>query len=177
MSKMTDVNEENESKLGNICLDNDSIAAVSFISGSIDSFNDTVKSLDTVVLVLIICAGLLAIVVLYNLTNINIAERVREIATIKVLGFYNGETCAFVYRENIILTLCGIIAGLGLGTILHRFIILTIEVNKTMFGREISLMSFLLAAVLTAFFAAIVNYVMYFKIKKIDMVESLKSIE
>lgn len=177
MSKMTEVTEQNESKLGSLCLDNDGIAAVSFISGSIESFNDSVSSLDTIVFVLILCAGLLAIVVLYNLTNINIAERVREIATIKVLGFYNGETCAFVYRENIVLTLCGILSGLGLGIILHKFVILTIEVNKTMFGREIALTSYLLAALLTVFFAAIVNFVMYFKIKKIDMVESLKSIE
>ncbi len=177
MAKMTEVTDENESKLGAKCLDNDDIAAVSFISGSIDNFLDTIKSLDTVILVLIICAGLLAVVVLYNLTNINIAERVREIATIKVLGFYNGETCAFVYRENIILTLCGIISGLGLGIILHRFVIITIEINKTMFSRTIEPESFILAAVLTAVFAALVNFIMYFKIKKIDMVESLKSIE
>ena len=177
MCKMTEVTDENESKLGSKCLDNDGIAAVSFISGSISTFQDTIKSLDTVILVLIICAGMLAVVVLYNLTNINVAERVREIATIKVLGFYNGETCAFVYRENIVLTMCGIIAGLGLGIILHRFVILTIEINKTMFGRDISIWSYLFAVGLTAVFAALVNFVMYFKIKKIDMVESLKSIE
>lgn len=177
MSKMTEASPENESKLGTECLDNEGIVAVSFISSSLENFNDTVKSLDTVVIVLIICAGLLAIVVLYNLTNINVAERVREIATIKVLGFYNGETCAFVYRENIVLTFCGIAAGLGLGVILHRFVILTVEVNKTMFGREIGLYSFVFAALLTAVFAAVVNFVMYFKIKKIDMIESLKSIE
>lgn len=177
MAKMTEDTYENEDKLGTACLDNSDIVAVSFISGSIENFNDTVKSLDTITLVLIFSAGLLAIVVLYNLTNINIAERVREIATIKVLGFYNGETCAFVYRENIVLTLFGIFAGLGLGVILHRFVILTIEINKTMFCREIMFSSFLAAAVLTAVFAALVNFVMYFKIKKIDMVESLKSVE
>lgn len=177
MAKMSENGYDFEEKLGEQCLDNGGIAAVSFISGSIDSFNDTVKSLDTVTLVLILCAGLLAIVVLYNLTNINIAERVREIATIKVLGFYNEETCMFVYRENIVLTLCGVIAGLGLGVILHRFVILTVEINKTMFDRTISLTSYLFAALLTIVFAVIVNFVMYFKIKKIDMVESLKSIE
>lgn len=177
MGKMTDTSSENESKLGTRCLDNDDVVAVSFISNSLENFNDTVRSLDTVVIVLIFCAGLLAVVVLYNLTNINVAERVREIATIKVLGFYNGETCAFVYRENIVLTLCGIAAGLGIGVILHRFVILTIEINKTMFGREIALYSFVFAALLTALFAAVVNFVMYFKIKQIDMIESLKSIE
>lgn len=177
MCKMTEDTDENESKLGAKCLDNDDIAAVSFISGSISNFQDTISSLDTVILVLIICAGLLAVVVLYNLTNINIAERVREIATIKVLGFYNDETCAFVYRENVVLTMCGIAAGLGLGIILHRFVILTIEVNDVMFGRSISIWSYLFAASLTAVFAALVNFIMYFKIKKIDMVESLKSVE
>ncbi len=177
LGSMNDETDENERKLGALCLDKDGIVAVSFISGSIKSFNDTVKSLDMVILVLLVCAGLLAVVVLYNLTNINIAERVREIATIKVLGFYNGETCAFVYRENIILTLCGIVSGLFVGVVLHRFVILTIEINKTMFARDIAPLSFLLAAVLTAVFAAAVNFVMYFKIKKIDMVESLKSIE
>ena len=174
---MNDVNAQSENRLGAYCLDKDGIVAVSFISGSIDSFMDTISSLDLVILVLLVCAGLLAIVVLYNLTNINIEERVREIATIKVLGFYNGETCSFVYRENIILTLCGIIAGLGIGIVLHRFVILTIEINKTMFSRDIAWWSYLLAAVLTAVFAAVVNFIMYFKIRKIDMVESLKSIE
>ena len=177
LGSMTEQSEEAEHKLGAYCLDKDGIVAVSFISGSIKSFNDTVKSLDMVTLVLLVCAALLAVVVLYNLTNINIAERVREIATIKVLGFYNGETCAFVYRENIILTICGIIAGLFVGIVLHRFVILTIEINKTMFTRDIAPLSFLLAAAITAFFAAAVNFVMYFKIKKIDMVLSLKSIE
>ncbi|MBQ3969683.1 MAG: FtsX-like permease family protein, partial [Clostridia bacterium] len=177
MCRMTDSASENQSKLGEKCLDNKSIAAVSFISGGVDTFKDTIKSLDTVILVLIISAGLLAVVVLYNLTNINVAERVREIATIKVLGFYNNETCAFVYRENIILTLGGIAAGLGLGVILHRFVILTIEIDKTMFSRAIEPQSYLYAAVLTAIFAAFVNFIMYFKIKRIDMVESLKSVE
>ena len=177
MCGMNEVTPQAENRLGAECLDKDGIVAVSFISGSIDSFMDTISSLDMVILVLLVCAGLLAIVVLYNLTNINIAERVREIATIKVLGFYNGETCAFVYRENIVLTLCGIIAGLGIGIVLHRFVILTIEINKTMFSRDIAWWSYILAAVMTAVFSAVVNFIMYFKIKKIDMVESLKSIE
>ena len=142
-----------------------------------ENVSKMMKSLNAIVYVVILSAALLAFIVLYNLTNINITERLREIATIKVLGFYNGETCAFVYRENIILTLCGIIAGLGIGVVLHRFVILTIEINKTMFSRDIAWWSYLLAAVLTAEFAAVVNFIMYFKIKKINMVESLKSIE
>ncbi len=174
---MNDVTSQAENRLGAECLDKEGIVAVSFISGSISSFMDTISSLDMVILVLLVSAGLLAIVVLYNLTNINIAERVREIATIKVLGFYNVETCAFVYRENVVLTVCGIIVGLVIGIILHRFVILTIEINKTMFNRDIAWWSYVLAAVMTAVFSAIVNFIMYFKIKKIDMVESLKSIE
>ncbi len=177
MVSMSDTSDGAESKLGTKCLDNEGITAVSFISGSIESFADTVESLDAVVLLLIVCAGLLAVVVLYNLTNINIAQRQREIATIKVLGFYDSETSAYVYRENIVLTVCGIIVGLALGIILHRFVILTIEVSKTMFCRDIAWWSYAAAAALTAVFAALVNVIMYGKIKAIDMVESLKSVE
>lgn len=173
--KMTEPTKENQGALGEFCLNDSNIAAVSFVN--VENFQDTIKSLDTIVLVLILCAGLLAVVVLYNLTNINVAERVREIATIKVLGFYNSETCAYVYRENIVLTLVGIAVGLVLGVVLHRFVILTIEIDKIMFSREISFIGFMLSALLTALFAAIVNFVMYFKIKGIDMVESLKSVE
>ncbi len=177
MVSMSDTEDDAQSSLGEKCLDNDGITAVSFISGSIDNFLDTVESLDAVILLLIVCAGLLAVVVLYNLTNINIAQRQREIATIKVLGFYDSETSAYVYRENIVLTICGIIVGLVLGIVLHRFVILTIEVNKTMFCRDIAWWCYLAATVLTAVFAALVNAVMYGKIKAIDMVESLKSVE
>ena len=134
-------------------------------------------SMNTIVIVLIIFAGALAFVVLYNLTNINMEERIREIATIKVLGFYNKETAEYIYRENIILTILGAITGLVLGTILTRFVIVTVEVNNVMFGREIYFTTFLYATLFTFLFSALVNVFMYFKMKKIDMVESLKSIE
>ena len=135
------------------------------------------NSLDMVVLVMIVCAAALAFVVLYNLTNINIAERLREIATFKVLGFYNRETSAFIYRENIILTLLGIIAGMFLGMLLTGFIVRTVEIDNVMFGRDIYLSSYLYAAGFTLLFSLLVNAVMSFKIKAVNMVESLKSVE
>ena len=130
-----------------------------------------------VVVVMVVCAAALAFVVLYNLTNINIAERRREIATFKVLGFYNRETSRFIYIENIILTLLGIAAGLGLGVLLTGFIIRTVEVDNVMFGRDIYPLSYLLAAGMTMLFSLLVNAVMSYKIRSVNMVESLKSIE
>lgn len=138
---------------------------------------DMLDSLNVVVYVLIICAGLLAFVVLYNLNNININERRRELATLRVLGFYNREVAAYVYRESIMLTGIGIVVGIFLGIVLHRYVILTAEIDMLMFGRNINKISFLYSAILTAVFSALINWIMYFKLKKIDMVESLKSIE
>ena len=109
--------------------------------------------------------------------SINITERRRELATIKVLGFYDKEVAAYVYRENVLLTIIGSIAGCGLGYLLHRFVIVTVEVDDVMFGRNIDLKSYLIAMLFTIGFSAVVNWVMYFKLKKIDMVESLKSVE
>ena len=120
---------------------------------------------------------MLAFVVLYNLNNISITERQRELATLKVLGFYNPEVAMYVYRENIILTLLGAAFGVILGRILHLFVIQTVEVDAAMFGRNVELPSYLYSLLFTLLFAAVVNLVMYFKLKKIDMVESLKSIE
>ena len=134
-------------------------------------------SLDAIVILLIVCAGGLAFVVLYNLANINITERVREIATIKVLGFYDGETSAYIYRENLISTLVGILVGLGAGKILHYFVVITSEVDLVLFNRRLVWWAYVLGALLTLAFAFIVNLVLHFKLKKIDMVESLKSVE
>lgn len=129
------------------------------------------------VLVLIISAGALAFIVLYNLTNINITERIREIASIKVLGFYDNEVSAYVYRENFILTLIGMIFGLGLGILLHKFIIDTVEVDYVMFSQNISPLSFVYSAILTITFSSLVNLAMYYRLKNISMVESLKSLD
>lgn len=126
-------------------------------------------------IVLIISAGLLAFVVLYNLTNINITERQKEIATIKVLGFYNREVSAYVYRETLLLSLIGTAAGLVFGIFLHAFVVKTAEVDMVMFGRTIKWTSYIFAAVLTMLFSALVNLVMYRKLKAVDMVESMKA--
>ncbi|MCI9576556.1 MAG: FtsX-like permease family protein [Clostridiales bacterium] len=153
------------------------ILAVSYNDTMEQQFQQTIQSMKMVVLVLVLTAGALAFVVLYNLTNINIEERVREIATIKVLGFQNKETAAYVLRESILLTLFGIGLGLLLGTVLTTFMIDMIELDIVMFGRGIRWTSYLLAIALTAFFAACVDLAMYWKLKRINMIESLKSNE
>lgn len=158
-------------------LADDRIVAVSFMDQNIEDFRNMLNSLNMVVVVMVVCAAALAFVVLYNLTNINIAERQREIATFKVLGFFNRETSRFIYIENIVLTLFGIAAGLALGMLLTGFIIRTVEVDNVMFGRDIYPLSFLCAAGMTMGFSLLVNAVMSFKIKAVDMVESLKSVE
>ena len=169
--------KEDVSSVGEDFLAYEAALSISYTSTTMNQINDMLVALDSVMIVLIISAGLLAFVVLYNLNNININERKRELATIKVLGFYDGEVSAYVYRENIVLTIIGILAGVGLGIILHRFTITTVEVDACMFGRNINLSSFLIAAAFTAGFSIFVNVVMHFKLKKIDMVESLKSVE
>lgn len=150
---------------------------MAYKSDSSRGFLNSVDSLDSIVILLIVCAGFLAIIVLYNLANINITERVREIATIKVLGFYDNETSAYIYRENIISAVIGILIGLVLGKVLHYFVVLTTEVDIVMFNRHLVWWAYLCGAVLTVLFTAIVNVILHFKLKKIDMVESLKSIE
>lgn len=135
------------------------------------------KSLDYVILLVCLSAGALAFIVLYNLTNINITERVREIATIKVLGFYPKETSAYVFRENFFLTGISAVVGLLLGKWLHTFVMEQIKIDMLSFDIRIAPLSYVLAIVLTFVFAAIVNLAMYYKLEKISMTESLKSIE
>lgn len=177
IATMTNPGSADEAALGQDIMDHDVVESVSFYSGVADSFADTISSLSFVVIVLVIAAGLLAFVVLYNLTNVNISERLREIATIKVLGFYDLEVAEYVYRENIMLTMIGSGCGLILGIGLHRMIMNLAEMESVMFGRNIDLSSFLLAFGITMLFGLIVNLVMYRKLKKIPMVESLKSVE
>ena len=151
-----------------------SISYTSSLSAQVDRMLST---LDVVILVLIVSAGMLAFVVLYNLNNINITERQRELATLKVLGFYDGEVSQYVLRENVILTALGIVFGAVFGILLHRYVITTVEVDAVMFGRNIKPMSFVYGGILTSVFSAVVNAVMHFKLKTINMVESLKSVE
>ena len=175
------VKEECTSKqmeeIGKHVLKMDGALSVSYTHDIEKQLDDMLRSLNLVIVVLIISAGMLAFVVLYNLNTVNIAERKRELATLKVLGFYNGEVAQYVYRENILLTFLGSIVGVVLGKFLHLFIIETVEVDSAMFGRNINLPSFLYSLLLTVGFSMLINGVMYFKLKKIDMVESLKSIE
>lgn len=153
------------------------VLSVNYMHEIEKQLDDMLKSLNLVIIVLIISAGMLAFVVLYNLNNINITERQRELATLKVLGFYDLEVGTYVYRENILLTLIGAVVGVGLGKVLHLFIIETVEVDGAMFGRNINLLSYIYSLLFTVAFSLIVNGVMYFKLKRINMVESLKSIE
>ena len=162
--------------VGEAALKLDGALSVSYTTELRQQVDDMLQSLDIVIVVLIISAGMLAFVVLYNLNNINITERKRELATLKVLGFYDKEVTEYVYRENILLTLIGSVFGMLLGKILHRFIIVTVEIDSVMFGRNINTISFVYAFLLTVVFSLFVNGVMYFKLKKINMVESLKSV-
>lgn len=174
---MEEVTSEAEDALSSELVKMDSVLAVSFSSGGGDKFRDLVSSLSLIIVAIIVSAGALAFVVLFNLSNININERVHELATIKVLGFYDGEVAAYVYRENILLTLMGTAAGLCLGIALEKFVIKTAEVDSVMFSAEIPLYCFLEAALLTCIFALAVNITLYFRLKKIDMATSLKAIE
>lgn len=153
------------------------INSVGFKNNIYMDYNKSIESVNTVVLVLIVSAGVLAFVVIYNLTNININERRRELATIKLLGFYNNELANYIYRENIILTLIGSLVGIFMGILLHRFIIITAETNIIMFLRKISPIYFLYSFLLTMVFSIVVNLAMYKRFDKIDMIESLKSAE
>lgn len=158
-------------------MDYDQVTEVSFITKTADRIANMLKSLDTIIYVLVIAAGLLAFVVLYNLNNINISERIRELATLKVLGFYDMEVSRYVLRENICLTVIGSFLGIFFGKLLHMFVILTAETDIMMFAREILPASFLYSILLTFFFSAVVNFFMHFRLKKVDMVESMKSVE
>ena len=156
---------------------NDEFYGMSYKSDSSKGFLDSVDSLNAIVVVLIVCAGALAVVVLYNLANINITERIREIATLKVLGFYDTETSEYICRENYISAVLGILLGFGLGKILHHFVVVTSEVDIVMFNRSLVWWAYVLAAVMTMAFTVLVNLILHFKLKKVDMVESLKSVE
>lgn len=169
--------KENNNDISREIVANGNFLGVSFISEIGDSFTNTLDSLNSIVILLIVCAGGLAIVVLYNLSNINITERMREIATIKVLGFYDSEVGAYIIRENVFSTIIGMLIGCILGVFLHHFVVITSEVDIVMFDRDLIWWAYVAAFALTAMFSVIVNFALYFKLKKIQMVESLKSVE
>ena len=169
--------QEDYNKIGEDILTQNGALSVSYMRDIEKQLDDMLKSLNLVIIVLIISAGMLAFVVLYNLNTVNITERQRELATLKVLGFYDLEVAQHVYRENVLLTFIGAAVGVALGKFLHAFIIDTVEVDTAMFGRNINFSSYMYSLLFTILFSLIVNGIMYFKLKKIDMVESLKSIE
>ena len=153
----------------------DGVRAVQYTAPIVETFSSIIDNLDYIVMVLIVTAGILALVVLYNLTNINIAERVREIATIKVLGFFDREVSAYIYRETAVLTLIGNLAGLVLGVFLNMYVVRTAEVDMVMFGRVIRPLSFVMATGITLLFSLLVSLIMHRKLKRIDIAASMKS--
>ena len=155
----------------------DGVSSLTRVEDTRNTYGSSLASVDYAVVLIIVCAAALAFVVLYNLTNINITERMRELATLKVLGFYDRELSAYIYRENVILTVFGVGIGMLMGKLLHQWLILTVEIDMLMFGRTLSLPSYLYAVVLTILFSLIVNLAAHRKLKHIDMVESLKTVE
>ena len=173
----TNLDENAENNLSKDILNDSKIASITLTTNLMNTMNDTLSAMNLVVYILIASAGLLAFIVLYNLSNINISERIRELATIKVLGFYDKEVYNYVTREILLLTIIGIIFGLIFGYLLNSFILGTCEINILRFKRIISPQSYIYAALITIVFTYIVNFITYFSLKKIDMIESLKTVE
>ena len=174
--KYKEGNNNNEA-FEEMLLDDNSVTSITVVENSLEHVRDLLKSLDLVVMILIVSSALLAFVVLYNLANVNISERVREIATLKVLGFYDKEVDNYINRESIILTCIGIVIGLIAGVFLTGFVISTCETENMRFARNILLHSYIYSILITSVFSIIVNFATHFVLKKINMVESLKSIE
>jgi putative ABC transport system permease protein len=168
---------EERTALSDKLLEVGGVEVVSYYDEVIETYQKMLETVNAVVIVLVVAAALLAFVVLYNLTNINISERTREIATLKVLGFTPHEVNAYIYRETILLTLIGALVGCALGVVMESFVVVTAEVNQIMFGREIHIASFVIALALTVSFSLIVTFAMKMKLNAINMVESLKSVD
>ncbi len=170
-------NTEKINEISKEFLDNEDISSVIIVDTTLNHVKDMLKSLNLVVMILIVSSALLAFVVLYNLSNVNISERIREIATLKVLGFYDREVDNYINRESLILTFIGIVIGLIAGYFLTGVIITTCEIDNMRFGRNILPISYIYSVLITGLFSIIVNYVTHFVLKKVNMVESLKTIE
>lgn len=175
--KTKNMTEKEEKEFASKLKEIPGVSSITFTSSTRHIFDDTMDNFAYVSLILIVSAGALAFVVLYNLSSVNISERRRELATIKVLGFYDKEVYQYINRENTILTLIGILLGLGIGNILTMYIIKTCEIDMLMFDPTIALASYIYAILITVAFAILVNVILYFSLKKIDMIESLKSVE
>lgn len=177
LTKNNNLTSEEQDELATEIMNQNEVASVSNISSMVEQIDDMMSLLNYVVVVLIVSAGLLAFVVLYNLSNVNISERIRELATIKVLGFYDKEVYKYVTRETVILTVIGIILGLIGGYFLNYYIMGTCEINILRFSKTINPISYVYAVIITVVFTVIVNIATYFALKKIDMIENLKSVE
>ena len=166
-----------ENELAKALLNQEIASYISFTSDGLRTFSSLVGSLNQIILLIIAAASLLAIIVLYNLVSINISERRREIATLKVLGFFDGEINEYIYRETFLLTLLSIGIGLGLGVLLHRLVVHIVEVQSTVFIKQIAGWSYLWVMLIMLAFTILIQIVTFFKLKRIDMIESLKSVE
>ena len=169
---LTQKNDDLQNEIGSDYLSMDNVKGITFCSSNIEKFNNMISSINLVTYVLILSAA-----VLYNLINVNVSERIREIATIKVLGFFDKEVASYVYRENVVISIIGSLSGLILGRGLHLYIMKTIEMDNVMFGDAVRPVSYVYSFVLTMIFALFVNLVMYNRLRKVPMVESLKSVE
>ena len=166
-----------KTEISNKLMDCDNVINVTLMSDIKKSTEESSANLDMVMLVVIIASGCLAFVVLYNLNNVNVSERIRELSTIKVLGFYDNEVTMYILRENIILTLLGVLTGTFLGKLLHSFILYTSETDTIMMYPEISIKGYLMSALITIFFSMVVMIMMHVKLKKVNMIDALKSNE
>lgn len=170
-----DTETVDQGEIGRKLIDENEVAGITYSTEVYDAFSDTLNSLDLITQILVVAAAALAFIVLYNLTNINVSERERELSTIKVLGFHDFEVTMYIYRENIILTFLGIFFGCLFGTVLQRFIMTTMEVDQLVFGKVIHMSSYIYSILLTILFTLIVMVVIHQQLKRIDMVEALKA--
>jgi putative ABC transport system permease protein len=176
-AKLRDGSKEAEAEVSDHLRDFDEVSTVRFTTDNIENVYKSIRVVDLVVWVLVFAAGILALIVIYNLTNINIGERIREIASLKVLGFTKREVYTYIFREVRLLSVIGDALGLFLGTAMARFVIVTAEADYTMFGRTIYPLSYVVAFVVTLIFAQLILVLMRKKLDKVDMVESLKSVD
>jgi putative ABC transport system permease protein len=174
---MDEISSDNEEEISKQILTNEKVLSIAFKLSLVESAENMLKSLNKVVIILIVLASMLSFVILYNLSNININERKREIATLKVLGFYNKEVDNYITKENIILTIIGIIIGIIVGYFLTNMVIETIEIESARFIHKIKIYSYIYSALLAVIFTYIVNIITHFNLKKINMIDSLKSVE
>lgn len=174
---ITNVNELDHEQLSMELMDTGYFTTIQYTIDSLDMFSDIISGMNDIVYLIIAASSLLAIIVLYNLTTININERKREIATLKVLGFKDKEVSTYVYRETLMLTLIGIALGLFLGVVLNSFVLTIAETDEILFVKNIKAVSFVYTFAIMIFFTILVQFITHFILKKVDMIESLKSVE